>query len=407
MNKKSIYKFSKNTFSLFSIKAIELGLTIWLIPYLILVVKMENYGIYAYAMALIIFFQNVLNYCFNLSTVRELSQNKHSKKIVNKIFNQVISVKLFLLAILLTISFLLIAFIPEFREQKLLYIFASFILIGDFFSLRWFFLGIEEMKYMAIINLLKTTLYVVLVLILVTSEEDYIYIPLAESIAFIFISFVSFLIVLKAYKIKFALISFDEIFEYLKLNFSSFINLLLPSTFGTILIFIVGVFGQSIHVGYTQIGVKVASAFSTINSILTMVFYPIVNRNKSAIKISRRMLLSVGTLLGLAMFFGSEFLISNWLKIDSKTELLRTINIVKILSPIPFLMAIISSYGINGLLVYYKDALYSKITIISVLSMIVSCYFLMPFYPFLGGAISLLLSRILYSILSYIFYKKI
>ena len=90
MNKQKIYKFSENTLSLFSIKAIELGLTIWLIPYLILKVGIDNYGVYAFAMALLLFLQNVVNYGFNLSTVREITKNRHNKEYCffhNKYFN--------------------------------------------------------------------------------------------------------------------------------------------------------------------------------------------------------------------------------------------------------------------------------------------------------------------------------
>jgi hypothetical protein len=60
--------------SLCTLKGIELALTLGLIPYLIVKVGVAimNYA----AMAMILFFVNVLNYGFDLSTVRDLAANK-------------------------------------------------------------------------------------------------------------------------------------------------------------------------------------------------------------------------------------------------------------------------------------------------------------------------------------------
>jgi len=149
LNKKSIYKFTENTLSLFSIKAIDLGLTLWLIPYLILKIGIDNYGIYALAMSLILFFQNVLNYGFELSTVREVSKNSQNSEVLSKIFSEVISVKIVLLLILYPILLVLVLFVPAFWAQKSLYFFASLILIGDFFSFTFypFFFSNNKLSY--------------------------------------------------------------------------------------------------------------------------------------------------------------------------------------------------------------------------------------------------------------------
>jgi len=407
LNKKSIYKFTENTLSLFSIKAIDLGLTLWLIPYLILKIGIDNYGIYALAMSLILFFQNVLNYGFELSTVREVSKNSQNSEVLSKIFSEVISVKIVLLLILYPILLVLVLFVPAFWAQKSLYFFASLILIGDFFSLRWFFLGMEIMKYKALINLMSTIIFVILVLVVVHSKDDYKWIPLMQAISMTFISLISFFWVLKSYKIQLKFISFLKINTYLKTNFSSFLNLLLTSTYGILAVFFVGVFSLPVHVSYMQIGVKVTGAFSTLNTILTKVFFPIVNRKKSVIAAFKKVLLAVGVILSISMFFGSDFLISWWLKVESSVEQSNTINVIKILSPIPFLMAVISGYGVNGLLVFYKDVLYSKITLIATAIMIILFWLLIPNYHFYGGAIALLVGRAVYAVLTYGSFKMI
>ena len=318
MNKKTLYQFSENTISLVAIKAIDLGLTLWLIPFLILKVGIENYGIYAFAMALMVFFVNILNYGFSLSAVREIAKNKEDSLKLNQLFNEVISVKavLFILEYVLFIG--LIWIVPKFWEHKTIYFFTSFMLVGELFSLRWFFLGMEKMKFSAFINLGRTILYVGLVLFFVNTTSDYKYIPLLEAIGIILVGIIAFIWALKRYRLKLKFTSLKEVFMYLKLNFSSFVNSLLPSTFGTVIVFLVGVFGLPQHVSLIHIGLKITNAFSTVNAILTKVFYPMINRTKEIMLPSRILLLFMGVFLSLLLFFGSDYVITHWLTFENR-----------------------------------------------------------------------------------------
>lgn len=406
MNKKKLCKFSENTFSLFSIKGIELALTIWLVPYLIFKVGLENFGIYTFAMALMLFLQNVLNYGFNLVTVREIAKNKANKAKLNHIFSEVISVKLFLLVVIFFFLVILLIVFPGYAIYKNVYLFSSFILLGDLFSLSWFFLGMEQMKFKAIINLISTIFYVMLVLVLVQTESDYYFIPLAEGVALLIVSLISFVYVIKQNNIQWRLISFSEILTYLIVNFNGFINLLLPSTFSIISVFLVGVFGLPSQVSMMQVGVKLSNAFTTVNSILTQVFYPMVNRNKGLMFSSSIALLVIGGLLSLGMYVSSDLIITTWLKGETNENLNAIVRIVKILSPLPFLVAVISSYGINGLLAYFKDSLFSYITVLASFVMVISAWLLIPNFAFYGGAIALLIGRMVYAFLTYVSFKK-
>ena len=406
MNKNKLYKFSENTLSLFSIKAIDLALTIWLIPYLIWKVGFHNYGVYAFAMALLLFFVNVLNYGFNLSAVRELAKNKDKAYKVNEIFNEVFSVKLVLFGFLFLFIIVLIFMIPEFWVQKQLYFFASFLLIAELFSLRWFFMGMEQMKFKSIITITSTFIYISLLLIFMDSESDYIFIPLYESVALISVALIAFLWVVKRYKMKVKIISFNKIKYYLKVNFSSFINLLLPSTYGTVIVFLVGLLGVPAFVSYMQVGVKYTGAFATTNTVLTKALYPIVNRNEKIKETARLLLMSIGIVFSILMYFSSQFLLGHWIQFDSQEDLSKAVLMIQLLSPIPFLLGIVSSYGINGLLTLKKDVLYLKITLIATIVMIAIAGLLIPKYHYYGGAISLLMAWLFYAILSWFSFKK-
>ncbi|GGK60510.1 MULTISPECIES: oligosaccharide flippase family protein [Flavobacteriaceae] len=406
MNKKNLYQFLENTVSLFSVKVIDLALTILLIPYLILKVGIVNYGKYAFAISLVLFLVNITNYGFNLEAVRVLAKYNDDSKKINTLFNEVFSVKLYLTGAALLALAVLVLIVPGFRMFALVYVFASLMLLADLFSLRWFFMGIEKMKYIPAINLGASLIYVVLVLVFIQKPKDYEFIIFLESIGLLIVNMISFLFVALEYNVKIQLLSFKKVRRYLILNWSSFINLFIPSMLSNMAVFLVGVFSIPANVSIVQLGVKVANGFTTINAVLTKVFYAMVNRKVQILRKSFSVILGIGILLSICMFISADVFIGPWLKIEDATIEQQISFIIKILSPTPFFMAVISAYGINGLLVYGKDKLFGYITLISTLLSLIIGLILIPKYTYLGGALFLLAARGLYAIGSFIMFNK-
>lgn len=406
MNKKALYQFLENTVSLFSVKVIDLALAILLIPYLILKVGIVNYGKYAFAISLVLFLVNITNYGFNLKAVRELAKYNDNSKKVNALFNEVFSVKLYLTGFTLLVLAVLVMAVPGFRMYALVYVFASFMLLGDLFSLRWFFMGIEKMKYIPAINLGASLIYVLLVLVFIQQPKDYEFIILLESIGLLIVNMISFLYIVLEYNVKLQLLSFKKVRQYLVVNWSSFINLFIPSMLSNAAVFLVGVFSIPANVSIIQLGVKVANGFATINAVLTKVFYAMVNRKVQILRKSFSVILGIGILLSIIMFISADVFIGPWLKIEDALVEQHISFTIKVLSPTPFLMAVISAYGINGLLVYGKDKLFGYITLISTLVSLIVGLLVIPKYTYIGGALFLLAARGLYALGSFTLFNK-
>jgi len=403
---KNTYHFIENALSLFSVKGIDLILAILLIPYLILKVGIVNYGKYAFAISLVLLLVNITNYGFNLTAVRDLAKYRKDTKKLNKLFNEVFSVKLYLTGFVLLLLLLLTIVVPSFATYKLVYIFASFLIVGDLFSLRWFFMGLEKMKYIPAIHLGGTLLYVLLVVIFIKQPTDFEYIILLEGIGLFIASIISFSYIVLEYKIKFKLLSFVQVKNYVYTNWSSFINLFIPSMLSNMAIFMVGLFSIPVNVSIIQLGVKVANAFATVNAVFTKVFYAMVNRKIQIMRQSFNVLLAIGVLLSLIMFFSADIVIKPWLNIKDVAVEQQISFIIKLLSPTPFLMAIISAYGVNGLLVLKKDKLFSKITIIATLVGMAVGFIVIPVYTFIGGAVFLITTKALYAFFSFLYFKR-
>ena len=70
-------------------------------------------------------------------------------------------------------------------------------------------------------------------------------------------------------------------------------------------------------------------------------------------------------------------------------------------------MSIISTFGVNGLMVHNKDTLYLKIIIIGSVSGLIIGLILIPKYFYIGGAIAIVVARLVKAILAYYYNNKI
>ena len=118
-------------------------------------------------------------------------------------------------------------------------------------------------------------------------------------------------------------------------------------------------------------------------------------------------LILIGVFLSFLMFITSSLVVRFWLNNNDEEITLRVIKVVKLMSLIPFLIAVISSFGLNGLLIYFKDKIFSFINVTSLLVLVLTSFYLIPNHGAMGAGLSLLISRILYALLSFLLFKNI
>ncbi|MFB9052819.1 oligosaccharide flippase family protein [Formosa undariae] len=389
--------------SLSLFKAIDAIIPLLIIPYLIKVVGEENYGIYAFAYALIFYFMNIVQYGFTLSGVRIIALNRADNLKLNESYNNIFTTQLYLTLFVLTVLTVLILTIDTFRVHYQIYLFFLILIIGEFLTPFWFFLGIEKMRFITIINLLSKSSFAVLTFFLVNSKSDYVFISLYQSIGFLVSGLFAQFIIIYSFKIKFKIAPIKNVIETLKEGFSSFLTLITPTIYSNTSIFLIGIFGAPQYVSYMQIGTKVSGAFSVLNTILTSVFYPIINRKKYLFKRIRYIFLSIGLALSFIMYFFSDILLRLWLP-GNPVEIIQT---VKLLSPTPFLASVISCYGVNYLMVLNKDQLYMRIVLIGSVTGLILGLILIPKYYYVGGAICIVSARGIKALLSFYYSYKL
>ena len=120
LGKKEIRTLITNFFSLTILQILNVLLPFLTVPYLINVIGMEKFGLLTFAHSLVLFLVIFVEYGFNISTTREIAIHSLQKREVERIYSEVFSAKIFLLAICFFIFFIGVFSINKFRQDLLL-----------------------------------------------------------------------------------------------------------------------------------------------------------------------------------------------------------------------------------------------------------------------------------------------
>ena len=395
-------KIIESFISLSLLRVADFILPLIVLPYIIGVIGVDKFGLIAFATSVVTYFLNITQYGFSLSAVRDLSINQDNPKKTEEIFNSVFTTKLYLFIFSLFAIIALSSSIPSFQDDQTLYIVTSGLVLGDVLFPKWFFQGIEQMRYITIINTFIKTLYVVLIFAFLREKGDYILVPFFQSITAIIAGACSLYIVFFKHKIKIRITSFAKVKQQLKYSFSSCVTLITPTLYSNTSIFLLGVFTNTHAVGYFSGATRITNAFSSLNRILTRTFYPFVNKTKNSIKRINVLIIIFGLLTSIIMFCSASLTVENILG----SNMTQSTSLVKILSVSPFLLSIRTAYGINYLLASKMDNLYMKIAISSsVLGFIIGLT-MIPFFGSRAAACVIIISQLLYAVLSFVYAKK-
>lgn len=399
-------RITTNILSLFSLQGFTYVLPLITFPYLTRVLGPERFGLIAFAQAFVTYFQMITAYGFDLSATREISINRDDEVQLSKIFSSVMSTK-FLLMILSFISLsLIISAIDTFRVNWILYFFTFGLVIGNFLMPSWFFLGIEKMKYISILNIVTNLIFTVSIFIFIRGSADYIYVPLINSIGSIIIGIIGVRIVLKDFKIKFQIPSTEDIINQLKRGGHIFISTVAISFYTTTNIFVLGIFASNAVVGYYSAADKIIYVAIRLLGPVSQSLYPhissiAVKSKEDANNFIKKIIVYIGSftfIISIITFFAAGLI----LNILAGSQYESSIIILRILSFLPFIVGLSNVFGVLFLIALGYAKRVSRVQLI-----VGVCYplLLVPMTYYLKDIGTALSYLIVESIITLLFWK--
>ncbi len=264
----------QNFFSLSSLQIVNMLVPLLILPYVIRVVGIEKYGIIAFSYATIQFFIMFVEFGFNYSGTKSIAINRNSKNKINEIFNYILKIKLIFLLMSFFFLLILLLFIDKFSENYLIFLYTFGTVIGYALTPSWFFQGLEQMKILAIVNIIIKIFFAFLVYLLVNEPSDYYYVPLFQSSGFILTGLILTIYTINKYKINNIKLKKLKIIYYIKESYNIFISIGASNLYISANTLILGFTTNDMIVGYFNIAEKIVRTARMIFNPFVQALFP-------------------------------------------------------------------------------------------------------------------------------------
>ncbi len=376
------------------------------VPYLVHVLGTQTYGKVIFAQVFIQYFVIFVNFGFNLSATRSIAIHQEDQEEILKIFNAVISLKFILTVISLFLLLLMIYFVPEFSEDKNLYLLAFLSVVGNMIFPTWFFQGIEKMKYIASLTVLAQLITTVCIFLFVHKEEDYLRAAGIQASYMILSGLMAIRPVLRMLRFRFYVPKFAE----LKRKFIDawFVFVLAGSitVYDTSSIFLLGLMTNNRLVTYFSLAHKLLKAMAGIMAPAFNAIYPHLSllasqSSSSALNFIHKSLKWAGVLsLGMTLVF---FLFAGPIvRLLFGPAYDPVVSVIHILAFNLFFIALGYVLGMETMLTFGLSREYSHITLGTLAFNLLITFVLIRWLSLDGAALSTLLTEILVVIWMYV-----
>lgn len=380
-------------------------------PFIIKKCGSDGLGKVGLGFALALFLILIVDYAFEVKGVKQIAENSTNRHNLSKLFSLGITTKLTLFIFSLCFTFLLINTIPFFKEEKTLYFISVSIVFAQVFNPIWILQGLQDFLALSVINILSKIIYVIMVLVFIFSNSDYIYVNLCLGISNFTIYIFGLLYLTKKHQIKYHIPSKKNIFNVIKNDFTFCISQLLLSIRQLSPLLITSYFlGYKVG-GQYRIIEQFITLFRTFIQVFLRFFYPetckkYANNILSGInywkKVVKMNLVIIVILLVIILCFSKSILL--YFNIERSTLFLLN-DLLRIALIIPFLMSF--SLPLEQIvLVSGKNKYYIRTTFFVTLVNLALIYLLIDTYKITGVITSLIIAELLFIALYYNSFKK-
>jgi len=226
-------------------------------------------------------------------------------------------------------------------------------------------------------------------------------------LGFLVAGFLSVWIVLKNFKIFFKYPGFNQLKHQLKEGWYIFISTVAISLYTISNTFILGLFTNNTIVGYYSAAEKLVKAIQGLLRPVSQTVYPYISRlvsesKERGIKFIRKITLFIGGISFVISFFIFLFasLIVSIILGDKYTE---SVPVLRILSFLPFIIALSNIFGIQTMLTFDYKRAFSRILVSASIINIVLAFILVPRYQHIGISVSVLISEIFVTVSMFLY----
>ena len=366
MEKKN--RLLENIFSMVTLRGMEYILAFLLVPYLLRTLGPSHYGSIAFMQGIIAYFTLVINYGFNLTAPRDIALADTVQ--LPRVFSSYFWGTFFLWLGSSTIFGLGYGIFCIFFQERLdfpLFLACYMTAIGIVVFPIWFFQGIQQMRYITLLNLIGRLITMGMIFYFVRTSEDYIIAAFLQSCTTVFAGILSWKVIFKGWPGIVGRPVLKDIMEAYKKGWNIFLSSLAFNLYTTSDIVILGALTNSAVVGYYSGAEKLISCIRRGIGAVNDAIYPFISKQfkeskDRAFHFLRKQLFvyTIGGIFGgFTILFLSPVIVP-WL-LGSKY--ISSINVLQVMSFVPLVVSVSNVFGYETMLPLGMQQVYSRILI--------------------------------------------
>lgn len=342
------------------------------IPYIISVCGVENYGKVGIGMAVCYFLMVFVDYGSDIIGVKEVAVNRDNPEALAKIFTTAYQAKLVLLCAVLLVSSVVFVVVPYFSREAMLFFLSLPILAGQYLNPIWFLQGVDRFRMITVLNVLSKVIYLVGVFTFIREPDDYIFVNLWWGIGMILPFFGGLLICKTDYAISFSNPDKQAIRHFIVADFKFCFSQLFLSLKNYAPIMVVSFLGNFTIAGHYKVIEQIIMPFRSYLQMFFRFFYPklcyeIYGDKNRGFHYWKKIGLGNGAfvLLLVSVIFVFNVQVLQFFHIDPELEpdMLESLNLALLLP-----LFITGSYSLEQLMLSLgKKEIYIRITIAAVI----------------------------------------
>ena len=237
----------------------------------------QKLGIIDFAQSYGYYFLHLASFGINSYAIREVSRVRGDREKVEKISNEIFNLNFFFSVISTIIYFCGIFFAPNFRENFIVFVIYSIVILSNFLSLDWFLQSFDDYFFFVIRNLIIRVFSIFAVFVLIKQEDDFIIYMIITCIVEMGTKFSNLLYIRKHYvklKIKKIYLNFSAHIKYMRVLF---VFRLVNGISANLDKLMIGFMLTYAGVGIYSAGVKIVLMVSTLIETVGIVLFPKIN----------------------------------------------------------------------------------------------------------------------------------
>lgn len=265
---------AKNVLWLYVLQGLNYLVPMLLLPYLVRVLGVSQYGLIAFAQAIAQYFIIATDYGFNFSATRQIALHCHEPEEVSRIFFGVMAIKVTLVIAGAVVMASAVSLIPRLHAEAGIYMAAYLAVVGSALFPVWLFQGMERMQFISIITGISKLVAAVSVVLLVHGPQNIFLAMLLQSLGWLIAGVTGLVFAVRTFGLRMARPEREYVACLLRDGRHFFVSNAAITLYTNTNVFLVGAIAGNTEAGYFSLADRFIRAVTGLAYPMFQATYP-------------------------------------------------------------------------------------------------------------------------------------